>query len=465
VSNDSPSGDDAPSLLSRRDLIIGGSSLAVGGVAGVGLKSVLGSDHGETTAAHQPPGSNATVRVHGGDYTNDARQNVFDVWQEIPGISQAGRTVSYRDLGSSSTEQFGTARNLLAGGNTDLLILDPEYLSYLVNNPTIDDDVSQIADLSAVRTENSLAELGCFTKLLKRCKVKPADGPEQLYAFPLNADAPMLVADRSLFTARALSELETLKGQTDPQKFWTAAAGLAQNSSGPPESRKILFQTGDYEGLTVCLVELISAFHGGFTTRADLTMTSGRNEQALTDVKRFFAEWLSLSEGSGDAAAALAAAQQHRAAFVRLWPSQTRNLNAQSGRSEAAGDAYLRIPIPRGVLGGQVLAMSASAAGRGAVQALAIYLSEQSSQLQLATVGGYVPTLSQMYKILSIQTALAGVSPTQLSQAVVRPSLPNYVGWSQELRTSVRNVLLGASSAVNNEALNQTLPKTLPDAI
>jgi ABC-type glycerol-3-phosphate transport system substrate-binding protein len=431
TATDEPAPKHTGSWLSRRKLLVGAFfGTVIGGTVGAeGLHWASGQEH------HSAGRPGQSLQVYGGQDSNQARQNALQVWKVTPSTEKADLQFRYHDVGASSTDQFTSVENLLAKDpqSADLIIVDPEYLPELVSR-------HQIKAFERA-SSTSLRDLGCFPGIVDRCEVG-----RKLYSVPLNADAPMLVVDVSLLADADRRALTSLTEQPDPATFWSTAASMAKRSVGRPETRKILLQTGNYEGMTVCLVELIRAFGGNVS--ADPTLTDVRNRSALQALRTTFgSQTFTLPADKGDEAATLSAVQHHQTAFARLWPAQCHDLTTGSVSDEANTVQYQTIPVPGGVLGGQVLAVGGWSTNSQESAQLANYLSQPLSQLQLFHDGGYVPTLRQIHADRQVVSELKGLGD-RLGSATVRPSLANYTGWSQQFRTSVRSYLVGGTDDV-----------------
>ena len=246
-----------------------------------------------------------------------------------------------------------------------------------------------------------------------------------------------------------------------PSDFWLRVQTYVKTVIGPEESKRILVQAGPYEGMTVSLVELLNAF--GADVKADPTLETPASRQALDSVRRQFPPTLfSLpAEGAGDEGATLAAVQEHRAAFARLWPSQWRQLLAGTATEEGASTSYVAVPIPRGVLGGQVVAVARPSRARDAATDLAMFLARGQSQSQLFHVGGYVPTLSPFFAESGVHAQLPGLT-SALNSAVQRPYIRRYGAWSTAFRERVRPYLLGQDVDVST-TITQVLERFVKD--
>lgn len=427
-----------PSGTARRTLLFG---LAAGALGGAGAEFAVHDLHPVGWIADRLNQQEGVVRMHGGDDSNQARANTLAVWNVTPATARAGRAAHYSSVGSSSNDQVDIVRNKLAAPypETDLVVIDPEYLPGLVD----DHLVAGLPDGDGlVRT---LEDEGCFDSLVARCRTED-DPHAPLHALPLNADAPLLVIDLTLFPQMArtgmVGELQKLRNAGRPADFWLRVQTYVKTVIGPPVSRRILVQTGPYEGMTVSLVELLNAF--GADLMADPTLRTAAGRRALDTVRRQFppAMFSLPAEGAGDETATLTAVRAHRAAFARLWPSQWLELVVGTAAEEGGAASYAAVPIPRGVLGGQVVAVARNSHARNAATDLATFLARGQSQSQLFHVGGYVPTLSPFFADSGVRAQLPGLA-SALNSAVQRPYIRRYGAWSTAFREQVRPYLLG----------------------
>jgi hypothetical protein len=130
-------------------------------------------------------------------------------------------------------------------------------------------------------------------------------------------------------------------------------------------------------------------------------------------------------------------------AVARLWPSQCRNLTERDPQAdESSGATYSVVPIPGGVLGGQVMVVGSQSGRRAQAQELAQYLAGAASQLQLNYNGGYVPTLGELYRDGQLSGALYTVTAPHIDACVRRPSTRDYAKWSEDWRREARAYLL-----------------------
>jgi multiple sugar transport system substrate-binding protein len=151
--------------------------------------------------------------------------------------------------------------------------------------------------------------------------------------------------------------------------------------------------------------------------------------------------------------------ERHETVFARLWPAQCHTLTTGDLTDESTAAQFAVIPIPGGVLGGQVLAVTKTSPDRRQSQDLANYLSQPLSQLQLFHDGGYVPTLRQLHADRQVVTELKGLGG-HLGQATVRPALAHYTGWSRQFRSSVRAYLLHQSDDIPRDITTPLSPFT-----
>jgi multiple sugar transport system substrate-binding protein len=394
-------------------------SLAVAGVGGLGLprawNALVGSDDDNPgRSAGQRP-----IQVYGGTDNNRSRKRILQVWGGRPRVHALGLTAEYRPVGDRSTDQIDHIRNLLAAdpASADLLVIDAEYLPGLVA-------AGQVAEFSGQNQDWLLNDLGCIGSVAGRCVEQ-----DKVYAVPLNTDVPMLVFDDSRVTdQKALAGLGKRRGSD----FWTAALALSHN--------QLLLQNGEYEGFTACLTELIAAFGTG--GQPGVLPDGDALKGVLDQIKQHFPAALFDPDGTGDEEATFNAFQDRKAVAARMWPSQCHNLTRQIPGAEASAASYTVVPIPGGVLGGQVIAVGKDSAMRPESLELAVYLAEAASQLQLNYNGGYVPTIGELYLDDQLRNDLYGVDDKQIDTSTRRPVRTDYLQWSDTFREDTRNYLL-----------------------
>jgi len=358
------------------------------------------------------------IQVHGGKQFADARTNTLRVWMARPRVRTRSLTAEYKDVGDTSSAQIAGVQNLLVNEpeSADLLILDPEYLPGLV-------DAGQVAEYPDHDRDWLVNDLGCFVNVADRCLHK-----DKMYAVPLNTDFPLLAIDTSRVTdARALDRLADLSGV----EFWKSALELVRKATGAEKSKRLLLQTGQYEGFTACLTELIAAF--GSDTQLDRT---------LNLIKTTFPEGTFEADGAGDENAALTALQNREAVAARLWPSYCRELTGLGSGSEADAATYAFVPIPKGALGGQVIAVGKRSTLAEESLELATHLAQAASQWQLNLGGGYVPTIAELYADSQLRDVLYGVREEHIGACTLRPKHVDYQQWSNGFREDARRRLI-----------------------
>jgi ABC-type glycerol-3-phosphate transport system substrate-binding protein len=408
--------DPERETLNRRIFL----SLAVAGAGGLGLprawNALVGGDEDDDPgrSAGQRP-----IQVYGGTDNNRSRKRILQVWGGRPRVHAQELTAEYRPIGDRSTDQIDHIRNLLAAdpASADLLVVDAEYLPGLVA-------AGQVAEFPERNRDWLLNDLGCVGSVADRCVER-----DKVYAVPLNTDVPMLVFDDSRVTdQKALAGLGRRRGSD----FWIAALALSQN--------RLLLQNGEYEGFTACLIELIAAFGKG--GQPGTLPGEDALKGILDQIKQHFPAVLFDPDGTGDEEATFNAFQDGRAVAARMWPSQCHNLTRRVPGREAGAASYTVVPIPGGVLGGQVIAVGKHSAMRRESWDLAVYLAGAASQLQLNYNGGYVPTIGELYLDDQLRNDLYGIDDKQIDASTRRPVRTDYLQWSDKFREETRNYLL-----------------------
>lgn len=367
------------------------------------------------------------IRVHGGADSNDARAATLKVWAGRPRSRRQGLSAAYHDVGERSTDQLAQIQNLLAATpeTVDLLIVDAEYLPELVA-------AGQVAEFPGRNRDWLADELGCLGNVARRCEQQG-----KIFALPLNTDLPVLAFDASRIAPKDQGLLRDL-GKQRGSDFWRTALDLAKRSTGPEGSRRLLLQHGEYEGFTACLTELIAAFGP-----AGAAPDGPAAHDALDRIRKVFPAAMFQLTGPGDEEATFTALQDRKVVAARLWPAQCRSLTRDIPEQESGAPTYTFVPIPGGVLGGQVVAVGRRSTMRGHSHGLAEYLAQAASQLSLHYNGGYVPTLAELFLDDRLRRDLYDVGAEQIEGCVLRPSRADYAKWSDKFREDARLSLLG----------------------
>ncbi|GIF01663.1 hypothetical protein [Paractinoplanes rishiriensis] len=386
--------------LTRRTLL---TTLGAGVAGGLALAWQARGDRAPE------PGANRPIQVHGGTEFGGARSSALRVWTERPRVRSRGLTATYVNAGESSDIQLAGIQNLLnrAPEYADLLIVDAEHLPGLVA-------AGQVVPFADLDRTWLVEDLGCIGRIADRCVVG-----DEVCALPLNTDFPLLAFNTARFgDPGVLDTLRTLTGA----EFWTTALDLVTRANGPAGTRRILLQTGPYEGFTACLTELVAAFG------------------TLDPIKRIFPRG-TFDLGGGTEKTTFDALEEDRAVAARLWPSQCRDLTRHLPAAEAGAAIYEFVPIPGGVLGGQVIAVGKRSPLADSARELAVHLAGAASQWQLNYNAGYVPTIAEMYADEQLRTELYGIDDGHLDACTLRPQRADYEDWSSRFREETRNRL------------------------
>lgn len=417
----------------RRDLLMGLLGTVIGAAGGTGV-TIAVTDHDRTAIPVDPQ----TVRVLGGDDTSfgRARTQALETWPRCEQGDWRRAEARYESSGATSAAQFKNSQPKLVNGDCDVVVTDPQYL------PALADHLSPLRRING----HDLDVWRIIPSLTRQCHHEGS-----LYAVPLNADVPLLVANMSVVKASDWKELEGLAHPTDlanhrerAQPFWKKALEIARPAGhGSPAS--LLLETGPGEGSTACLVELLTAFgydvenpsHRDDPKRPDpLGETiSALHEQFARDGGPLAVNsTASVQEGE---VADRFTAPHARIAMARLWPASFLTLQAQ-GKGTEEGFAFL--PIPGGTLGGQVCAVSKRTDHPDAAEEVIAYLTTQAAQLTLYDLGSYLPARGDLYALPQIGKQLPGIDAA-VTNACRRPPVPDYDSWSQAFQQQMARAI------------------------
>jgi ABC-type glycerol-3-phosphate transport system substrate-binding protein len=430
--------DQSPTF-SRRSTLIAAIAGAGLGVAGTETVHRL-RDGGDRSAAEGEKlgGNGEDLIIYGADNAG-ARSNSVTTWLEGPITRKHETKFTYNSLVGDSTQQFDSVQTLYTNGaKFDVTVVDAENLPQMAA-------AQQVAEFATLDHRSLIDAVGYFDGVSKRCLYR-----EKVYGLPLNADAPVLAVNTTMLNSSGLAYLDKLKSLTGAD-FWKAALAMVQQSTGASGTRRIAVANGQNEGFTVLLVELMAAVPGSElksgATRAPAQELVNPMLDAVRDIG-FPVDTFALTS-NGDEATAKNDLQNGRTVAARLWPAFCYDLNVSRSGAEEDTPVYQVVPIPQGVLGGQIMTVSRNSEHRATAQALVTYLAGSTSQLQLYHNGGYVPAIGQLYADRQIYNrqnpatgGLYGLTAKWIDQCFRRPLLENYAAWSPEFREDARRILL-----------------------
>ncbi len=276
----------------------------------------------------------------------------------------------------------------------------------------------------------------------------------RLVAMPWFGDAPLLYYRKDLLERHGAAVPRTWKELTE------AAARIqkAERAAGSASLWGFVWQGRAYEGLTCDALEWVASHGGGTIVEADgrISINNPRAAEAL----RLAASWVGTITPQGVLNYAEEEArgvfQSGNAVFMRNWPYAW--ALAESAGSPVRGKVGVA-PLPAGeraeraaTLGGAQLAVSRYSAHPDLAAELVFYLASRAEQKRRAIVGGYNPTIPDLYRdpeVLRANPAFA-VLAESLRTLVPRPSAVTGVRYnrvSTAFANAVHAVLSGQSDA------------------
>ncbi len=256
----------------------------------------------------------------------------------------------------------------------------------------------------------------------------------KLWALPLNTNAGLLYYRKDLLAAAALQ----------PPTTWAELARDARLLSRHDHIGGYAGQFLEYEGLTVNVMEAIWA-HGGEALADDGTrvvIDSPASEQALGALAAGFrdgwvpGEAITYTEEQGRMAF-----QAGRLAFLRNWPYA---YNLLQDEGSPVRDRFGLAPLPGpSALGGQNLAVTATARNRRTALELMKFLTSEESQRVLFVQGGFPSVLTSVYSDPSIVTRYPYAAKLlyAIEHARTRPVSPYYDQVSKDIAHEAELVL------------------------
>jgi multiple sugar transport system substrate-binding protein len=415
----------AVQALSSRESWIKLGVLFTGLVTGVAL-TVLTTRGWPWPAADEPVGEDSFLVVLAGQDPRQARQDRIDAWNE-----QAARwngDPAHRDRrrplvkvvwlpsdpGEQLAEMLRRAQSPLP--DVDVFVLDAPW-------------TRQFAAQGYIRRLGVDVDTdGFLATPLRTCRFGDA-----LYALPFNTDAALLT-----------SWMSSAPGGTDTPfpDSWAALLAAAERVS--PERAAFVGQFGPGEPFVVNVLEGVMA-RGGEILDSDgnLRLDGPGVERALRSLSRELHDPKAILPSSDelDEDSSREAFVRNEAVYLRNWPAFVPQA-ADGGLDPRA--VVRRLPWP-GVLGGQNLAIAAESRRPRAAQELLEWLTSEASQLRLFEDGGFAAARKEPYVDPKISRSSRFRYAEELLEAVdrarPRPSVPNYLLFSQVFERVMRRVL------------------------
>ncbi|WP_305788973.1 extracellular solute-binding protein [Symbioplanes lichenis] len=380
---------------------------AIGNVTGAALVAALFLWGPFVAEPELEPGE-LVVLSGADDSSGGQRQALIELWNKSHPRNQARIEPIPRVADEQLIEMMARAQDT----ETDIFNLDSTWTALFAHPPSGRPLIRPIdAGRLAVPPERSFMK-----KPLETCVY---DG--KLWALPFNTDAGLLYyrADQGLKGPFTWADIKPRPG------FEAAYTG----------------QLGDYEGLTVNILEAVWA-EGG-----DLTIDEGGT--VTLDLAKWDAAVERLKPGpvvlrdstTFEETGSRTAFADGRVLFMRNWPVAYRAMQSSDSPVPFAVD---RLPGPS-VLGGQNLAVSERSEQPRAAQALIEFLTSEPSQRTLFDPGGFAATRARVYEDETIKKRFpyAETLRAAVDSARLRPVSPYYVDFSEVLHTEVAKVLTG----------------------
>lgn len=213
-----------------------------------------------------------------------------------------------------------------------------------------------------------------------------------------------------------------------------------------------VYQSKQYEGLTVNLTEFTSSF--------------ANVQEGLETMYEFTnADWAANDILNYDEGATQNAFEQGRAVFARNWPYQFGRINNQDDGVEITVDQLGVAPLPNGsAVGGWLLGINKNSKNiEGAFEFIKFVAGEEGQKI-MATEGGYIPGFNALLddqEVLDANTMLSLEGfQNALANTIARPVSPDYAKVSDTIQIEAHKYLssgedLDAAVTAIEEALSE----------
>lgn len=354
---------------------------------------------------------------------------------------QTHNEVKIASLPDSSSERLALYQKMLEAGDgsVDVLQVDVVWPGLLAEH---------LLDLK--RYTSAELRAGFFDAMLRNGTVKG-----KLLALPWYTDAGLLYYRKDLLQ----------KYQAPVPPTWEAMTATAtriqagERAAGQPKMWGYVWQGSAYEGLTCNALEWLLSYKAGAIVAADGKLNINNPKAALALAQA--ATWI----GSISPPQVLDFREEEArklfqagdAVFMRNWPYAWQLLNKPD--SPVQGKVGVTL-LPKGgedgrhaaILGGLELAVSRYSKQPDLAASLVLYLTSAKEQKRRAIVGGYNPTIAQLYFDMEVLAAnpFFGSLPEVFANTHSRPSAVTRKSYSQvskEFWTSVHGTLAGQTGA------------------
>ncbi len=350
-----------------------------------------------------------------------------------------GNTVRLVSTPNSASERLALYQQLLAAGSGDIDVLQIDVIwPGLLANHLLD-----LAPYAGDRRRDH------FPAIIANDTVRG-----RLVAMPWFADVPLLYYRKDLLERYGLGVPRTWRELTATAR----RIQRAEHAAGKNRLWGFVWQGRAYEGLTCNAVEWIASHGGGRIVEADgrISVNNPRAARAL----ELAASWVGgitprgvLNYAEEEARGVF---QSGNAVFMRNWPYAWALANAAG--SPVRGKVGV-VPLPAGAdgesagtLGGAQLAVSRYSRHPALAADLVLYLTGRDEQRRRAVVGGFNPTIPELYRDAEVLRAnpYLGTAAQAFAHAVPRPAAvtgARYNRVSTAFWSAVHAVLAGQSDA------------------
>lgn len=357
---------------------------------------------------------------------------------------QTHNEVKIANLPDSSSERLALYQKMLEAGDksVDVLQVDVVWPGLLAEH---------LLDLK--RYTSAELRAGFFDSMLRNGTVKG-----KLLALPWYTDAGLLYYRKDLLQKYKAE----IPGTWEAMSSTATRIQAAERAAGQSKLWGYVWQGNAYEGLTCNALEWLLSYKAGAIVTPDgkLNINNPKATLALAQA----ATWVGtisppqVLEFREEEARKMF--QSGDAVFMRNWPYAWQLLNKPDSPVKDKVGVTL---LPKGgedgrhaaILGGLELAVSRYSKQPDLAASLVLYLTSAQEQKRRAIVGGYNPTIAQLYFDMEVLAAnpFFGSLPEVFSNTYSRPSAITgkvYSQVSKEFWSSVHNTIAGQSGATDS---------------
>lgn len=405
-------------------------------VAGLLGLALLSQSIVTTLAATDGPPRELIVLSGDDESAGGPRQVLLDLWN----AAHPDTPARFRSAGATADAQYSEMKRWVSPENAGNPNFDVDVLNLDV--PWMQDFIEQraIVPLDTASLPGDLA-----ANLLDNPRGTCVDDQGRWWALPFNADAGLLYYWKKPLDLDPSQELPGRPSWADIAK--RARTALAR--PGSDLAGGYTAQLASYEGLTVNVLEAVWAAEQPGESDNDLGLSTNPATWERA-VKNLYADEVLPDSVNFEEVDSTAAFKARRVVFMRNWPLAYHSLLTEDERltlDRANADIGVTMLPGPSVLGGQNLAVAAKSRQPAAAQRLIQFLTSRPAQRLLMQLGGFAPTLRDIYDDPEIKRMYPHALTIRdaVEKARPRPPARNYQFFSATVRDIVADVREGGA--------------------